>query len=447
MSHLATPETRYARADDGVFLGCQQFGDGPVTVVVVPGEASHLEHLWDFPLQTQWLRRLARFARVVTFDLRGCGLSDRFLGESTDFAARVASDIEAVMDAFGVERAAVYARFHSGPPAVRLAVDHPERVSHLLLDGTYARWRRDTDYPVGMPADACRQMIEVVATNWGNGRTVEYFASALAGDERHRDAFAHYERTATSPGQVRQLMQLWLAQDVRALLPRVTASTLVLHRARDQLVRVGHGRYLAEHVPGACYVEAPEGDHVTVGPGLDALMASVSEFLVGSPERVRVDRALAVVMFVDLVASTELVSRVGDDSWRAILDDFRRIVRREITRFGGREVNTRGDDFLVVHDVPTAAIAAGREIRDAVRELGIDVRAGLHLGEIELQGDDVAGVSVHVAARIQGLATAGQILVSGTVADAVVGSVPGLRDLGEHDLKGLPKAWRVYEVE
>ncbi len=441
------PETQYARASDGAYLAYERFGEGPVTVVVVPGQASNIEHQWDFPIITQWFRRIARFAEVVTFDPRGCGLSDRTVGDVEGFVERCAADIEAVMDAAGLERAALYAQFHSGPPCVRLAVDRPERVSHLVLDGTYARWLRAPDTPDGMTDEVAALFVDMVAQHWGDGRTIEAFAPSLAADERYRDAWAQYERMATSPGHVRSLLERWVSQDVRALLPALRVPTLVLHREHDRLVRVGHGRYLAERVLGARYVEAPDGDHIVTEGGLTDLVGAVAEFLVGDADVVRVDRAVAAVLFVDIASSTERAARIGDHAWRALLDDFRWIVRREVERFGGREVNTRGDDFLVVFDLPTVAIATARAVRAAVADLGLAVRAGIHLGEVELQGDDVAGMTVHIAARIASLAGADQILVSGTVGDAVVGTEIACSDLGEHHLKGIPRTWRVLSVE
>ena len=441
------PETFYAQAGDGAHLAYQRVGDGPVTVVIPPGQASHLEHQWDFPVMTQWLRRVARFAEVLVFDPRGCGMSDRDLGPADDFVGTVAGDILAVMDHAAVERAALYGQFHSGPPCVRVAVDHPDRVTHLVLDGTYARWRADDDYTVGMRPDVVARFVEAVAQHWGDGRTIEFFAPTLAGDPRQREAWAQYERMATSPGQVHRLLDRWVEQDVRDLLDRVEVPTVVLHRTHDQLVPVGHGRYLAERIGGATYREAPTGDHIPVGPGLDDLVGAVAEFVVGRSDAVRVDRALAAVLFVDIASSTEQAARLGDQSWRTLLDDFRWLVRRELQRFGGREINTRGDDFLALFDLPSLAITAARAIRAGVADLGLATRAGIHLGEVELHGDDVAGVTVHVAARIAAMAGADQILVSGTVSDAVVGSELLCTDLGEHPLKGIPRAWRVLAVE
>jgi class 3 adenylate cyclase/alpha-beta hydrolase superfamily lysophospholipase len=442
-----TPETRYARAGDGAYLAYQRFGAGPVTMVVVPGQATHLEHQWDFPVVVHWLRRMARFAEVVTFDARGCGLSDRALGDPEGFVEEFAGDIGAVMDAAGVERAAVYAQFHSTPACIRFAVDHPERVSHLVVDGGYARWRRAPEIPDGMREDVADRFVENVTELWGTGATIDAFAPALAADERQREAWGQYERMASSPGHVHALMDRWTHQDVRDLLGRVAVPTLVLHRAGDQLVRVGHGRYLAEHLPDVRYVEAPGGDHVQTGAALGELLGEVADFVVGTRDAVQPDRTVTTVVFVDIASSTEEVSRMGDLAWRGLLDDFRRIVRREVERFGGREVNTRGDDFLVCFQLPSVAIAAARSIRDAVGDLGLAVRTGIHLGEVELQGDDVAGLTVHVAARVAELAGANQILVSGTVGDAVVGSDVACVDLGEHLLKGIPRTWRVLAVE
>jgi class 3 adenylate cyclase len=316
-----------------------------------------------------------------------------------------------------------------------------------VLDGAYARWRRAPDTPDGMRDEVADRFVERVTEHWGTGATIDAFAPSLAGSEHQREAWAQYERMASSPGHVRAMMQRWTRQDVRSLLGRVTTPTLVLHRTQDRLVRVGHGRYLAAHVPGARYVEAPEGDHVTTDRGLAEMVDEMVEFLLGERGAVQVDRVVAAVLFVDIASTTEAAMRMGDLAWRALLDDFRRIVRREVERLGGREVNTRGDDFLVRFDLPSAAVAAARSIRAAVGDLGLAVRAGLHLGEIELQGDDLAGVTVHVGARIGALARADEILVSGTVVDALVGADLSFRDLGEQQLKGIPRAWRVFSVE
>ncbi|HEY7106141.1 MAG TPA: adenylate/guanylate cyclase domain-containing protein [Acidimicrobiia bacterium] len=442
-----TPRTRYAQAPDGTHLAYQVFGEGKVPLVVAQGQASHLEQQWDFPVQTQFLRRLGQLARVLVFDQRGCGVSDRNLGRDDDWVGQSVGDLVAVMDAAGVERAALYGELHSGPTCIRASVEHPDRIADLLLIGSYARWMRAPDYPAGMPEETTARMVDVVGDNWGTGRTIEFFTPALAGDERQRELFGQFERIATSPGEIRDLTNRWVQQDVRDLLPQVALPTLVLHQRDDPMVAVAHGRYLGEHIPGAHYVELQGTDHLLVGESVDEPLALMSEFLTGTREWVRVDRVLATVLFFDIVGSTEHLARIGDIAWRGLLDDFRRMVRREIERYHGREIDTRGDDFLVVFTSPSGAIAAARAIRDRVLDLGIQLRSGLHLGEIEQQGGDVAGVSVHIGARVQALAEPGQILVSGTVADAVVGSHFRFRDLGERDLKGVPGSWRVHALE
>jgi class 3 adenylate cyclase len=442
-----TPRTRYAHASDGAYLAYQVFGDGEIPLVVAQGQASHVERQWEFPLLTQFLERLGQLATVVVFDQRGCGVSDRDLGDDGDWLGQRASDIVAVMDAAEVERAALYGEFHSGPICVRAAVDRPDRIADLFLMGSYARWMRAQDYPAGMDEDAAADLIDVVTDTWGTGRTIESFAPVLANDERQRELFGQFERTASSPGQIRDLLARWLRQDARDLLPRVSVPTMVLHHRDDPMVSVAHGRYLGEHIPGARYEELPGSQHLLVGELIDEPVSLMAEFLTGSRESVRIDRVLATVLFFDIVGSTERLARVGDQTWRVLLDDFRRRVRREIERFHGREIDTRGDDFLVIFASPSAAIAASRSIRERVRDLGIELRSGLHLGEVEQQHDDVAGVTVHIGARIQALAEPGQILVSSTVADAVVGSQFRFRDLGERQLKGVPGSWRVYEVE
>jgi class 3 adenylate cyclase len=441
------PRTRYAQTVDGTHLAYQVFGDGEVPLVVAQGQASHLEQQWEFPLQTQFLRRLGQLARVVVFDQRGCGVSDRNLGRANDWVGQSADDLIAVMDAAEVEVAALYGEFHSGPTCIRAAVDRPGRIADLLLMGSYARWMRAPDYPAGMPEATTDRMIDLIGDTWGTGRTIEYFTPALATDERQRELFAQFERMSTSPGEVRDLTLRWVGQDVRDLLPQLNLPSLILHQTGDPMVPVAHGRYLGERIPGASYVELPGTDHLLVGESIDEPLALMSEFLTGSRKAVRVDRVLATVLFFDIVGSTEHLARIGDAAWRILLDDFRRIVRREIERYHGREVDTRGDDFLVVFTSPSGALAAARAIRNRVRDLGIDLRSGLHLGEVEEQGDDVAGVTVHIGARVQALAEPGQILVSGTVADAVVGSHIRFDDLGVRELKGVPGSWRVHALD
>jgi class 3 adenylate cyclase len=441
-----TPQTSYAQAADGADLAYQVFGHGEVPLVVAQGQASHLEHQWDFPVQTQFLRRLGQLARVVVFDQRGCGLSDRNLGREEDWVGQSVADLIAVMDAAELPLAVLYGEFHSGPTCIRAAVERSDRIADLLLVGSYARWMRAPDYPAGMPEDVTVRMMDLIRDNWGNGRTIEYFAPALAADERQRDLFGQYERMATSPGQARALTARWVEQDVRDLLARVAVPSLILHYAEDPMVHVGHGRYLADRIPEARYEELPGRNHLLVGESIDEPLALMAEFLTGSREAVRVDRVLATVLFFDIVGSTELLARRGDEAWRAVLDDFRHLVRREIDRHQGREIDTRGDDFLVVFASPSAALAAGRSIRDRVRDLGVELRSGLHLGEVEQLKDDVAGVTVHIGARIQALAEPGQILLSATVADAVVGSQFRFRDLGEYRLRGVPGSWRVHEL-
>jgi len=442
-----TPHTQYAHAADGAHLAYQVFGDGSVPLVVAQGQASHVEHQWAFPLLIQFLQRLGQLATVVVYDQRGCGVSDRNLGDERDWVGQGTTDLLAVMDAAALDRAALYGEFHSGPTCIRAAVEHPDRIADLFLMGSYARWRRAPDYPAGMPDEATAKMLEVVSEAWGTGRTIEFFAPALARDERQRELFGQFERMASSPGQMHDLTVRWVQQDVRDLLSRVSIPTMILHQRGDPMVNVAHGRYLGERIPGARYEELPGNEHLLVGASIDEPVALMSEFLTGSREAVRVDRVLATVLFFDIVGSTERLARVGDQTWRILLDDFRRMVRRELERFEGREIDTRGDDFLAIFTSPSAAIAASRAIRDRVRDLGIELRSGLHLGEIERQHDDVAGVTVHIGARIQALAAPGQILVSSTVADAVVGSQFRFRDLGDRELKGVPRSWRVYELE
>jgi pimeloyl-ACP methyl ester carboxylesterase len=442
---MDAPVTQLTRGG-GVHLAYQVMGAGPVTLLDLPGIVSRLDSMWELPQQAMYWRRLASFSRLVTYDRRGVGDSDPIPTDHELTVEEEVADALVVLDALEIERTAVYTNFLGGPVAIALAALHPERVTHLILFGTYATWTRKPDYPIGMPDDTVERFLEAMEERWGTGSTIDFFVPSLAADEALRAHFARQERAGASPALLVRGMATWWRYDARRFLAEITVPTLVFHPVGDMLVPVAQGRYLAEHIPGASYVELPGDDHVPVGDALERVATVMEEFVTGSVSSRLGERVLAAVAFVDVAHSTEHATRLGDRLWRETLDAFRTLVGRELERHDGREVNTRGDDVLAEFALPAKAIAFATALRDEVRSLGITVRGGIHVGEVERQGDDLAGIAVHVGARIGELAGPDEVLVSQTVHDVVIGSGFGLADRGEHDLKGVPGRWRVYAV-
>jgi pimeloyl-ACP methyl ester carboxylesterase len=438
------PETRYAQSGD-LSIAYQVLGEGPIDVVFVSGFISHQELEWEFEVANP-MHRLIPNARLITFDKRGTGLSERTLGYGG--AEDRMDDIRAVMDAAGSERAAVVGRSEGGPLSILFAATYPERVSALVLWNTYARGVRGPDYPEGLDPVQTKGFIELIGDKWGTGLGVEAFVGAADDDEQRRQ-LARFERNAATPKAAVEILTANVEIDVRTALPAVSAPTLVLHRRHDPVVPFRLGKYAAERIPGARLVELPGAFHTSrADGGDDDAVDLIEEFLIGrrSERPAVIDRVLATVLFVDIVESTQRVAELGDHRWRELLDAFRAALRRELERFRGREVNTRGDDILATFDGPARAISCAQAIGNAARPLGIEVRAGLHTGEVELQGDDIAGIAVHIGARVAALAGAGDVLVTSTVRDLVAGSGIEFTDRGSHELKGVPGEWTILEA-
>jgi len=433
---------RYARSDN-VNIAYQVIGDGPFDLVLVPGFISHLDLDWDEPRSAYFLRRLASFSRLIRFDKRGTGLSDR-PGGLPDLETRM-DDVRAVLDAARSERAVLFGYSEGGPMSVLFAGTYPERTSALVLYGTYAKRRDpDNDYPWA-PTWAERQTYaDETERTWDSDADMSKMSPGA--DEAMSRWWAERARAAASPGAARDLILMNSQIDIRSLLPSIRVPTLVLHRRDDHDSRVEEGQYIAERIPGARFVELLGEDHL---PWVDAdqILDVVEEFLTGVPRAPEPDRVLATVLFTDIVGSTERAGALGDRKWRAVLDGHDRLARDHIDRFRGRQVKTMGDGVLAIFDGPGRAIRCAVALRDGVRSLGLEIRAGLHCGEVELRGDDIGGIAVHIGARVAGMAGAGQVLVSSTVKDLVAGSGISFSDCGEHQLKGVPGAWKVFALE
>jgi pimeloyl-ACP methyl ester carboxylesterase len=444
---MSSPPTRYARSGD-VSIAYQVVGDGPVDLVLVQGFATHLEIQWESPLFQHFFERIASFARLIIFDKRGTGLSDPVPSVPT-LEQRV-DDVRAVMDAAGCERAALFGISEGGPMSVLFAATHPERAAALILYGAMARTTEAPDYPWASPVESLRESVqELLAPYWGvdSDALVELFSPSLVGGPGVAEFNARMERSSASPSMVRQIFEMYLDIDVRDVLPTIHVPTLVLHRRQDRVVNRRAGQDLAGRIPGARYVELEGVDHVPWAGDADAVLGEIEEFLTGTRTAPEPDRVLATVMFTDIVGSTERAAQIGDARWRALLAAHHDAVRREVAHSRGRYVKTLGDGCLATFDGPARAIRCGAAIADGARADGLEVRVGLHTGEMELMGDDVGGIAVHIAARVGALAEPGEVLVSRTVKDLVAGSGIAFGDRGTRQLKGVPDEWRLFRVE
>jgi class 3 adenylate cyclase len=438
------PETRYARSGE-VSIAYQSIGEGEIDLVVAFPFVSHIDLFWESPPLAHFMRRLGSFARMIVFDRRGVGLSDP-LGSVPTLEERM-DDVRAVMDAAGSERAALLGMSEGATMCMLFAATYPERTSALVLWGAMARSTWAEDYPWAPEREAVIEaQKELVGPLWGQGATIDVFSPSLADDPRAREFQARYERQAASPRRVQQLLEVFLETDVREALPLIQAPTLVLHRRHDRAVNVRGARWLAEQIEGSRFVELDGEDHFPWVGDSEAPLAAIEEFLTGVRPAPGPERLLATVLFTDLVDSTRRATELGDRRWRQLLEEHQRLVRERLQRFAGREVKTTGDGFLAVFDGPTRAAECARAIVEDLPALGIEARAGLHTGEVELMGEDVGGIAVHVAARISALADAGTVLSSRTVRDLAVGSSVRFEPVGRHSLKGVAEEWELYRV-
>ena len=433
---MTPPETRYARSGD-VRIAYQVVGSGPLDLVFVPGFVSNIDLSWEMPETEHFLGRLSTFSRLILFDKRGTGLSDRMAGLEDRM-----DDVRAVMDATRTQRAALFGVSEGGAMSLLFAATYPERVSGVVLYGCYAR------HPT-LSAQNIGQHVDLIDQLWGTGEYISarYMPRGLP-DEAARQRFARFERQSASPSAVMAIRRMNREIDARHVLPAIRVPTLVMHRVEDSAVSVELGRYLTANIPGAKYVELPGTDHVPFYERdiTDRIVDEVEEFLTGSRSEPDVDRVLATIMFTDIVDSTRRAAELGDRQWRALLDRHDDAVRQQFARFRGQEVKNLGHGFMATFDGPARAVRCAASICESVRPLGISIRSGLHTGEVELKRDDVAGIAVHIAARVAAEAEAGETVVSSTVRDLVAGSGLRFRDRGIRALKGLPEAVHLYSV-
>jgi class 3 adenylate cyclase len=441
------PTTKFAKlgADR---IGYQVLGRGPVDLVFLTGMSSHIDLRWEEPLNEYFLHRLASFSRLILFDRRGTGVSDRVSSEHLPAWEAWADDMRVVLDTIGSERAAIMALFDGGPVAMLFAATYPERTAALVLAHTAARYVRADDYAAGLPPEVAEQLLRTVAELWGTDAFVSIAAPSRRDDEGFCQRYGRYLRGAARPREAADQLRHLLSGDVRYVLPLVQCPTLVLNRRGYPAVTLDHARYLAEHIRDARLIELPGTDGVLVTEHVDEILDGIEAFLGGLPGGAVPDRVLATVLFTDIVGSTDQAVAMGDRRWKAVLETHDGITREQVARFQGRFIESTGDGALATFDRPGRAIGAARAIQESVRALGIDIRAGLHAGEVEVRegGHRVGGVAVHIAARVLALARPGEVLVSSTVRDLVVGSGIEFRDRDVHDLKGVPGAWRLFAV-
>jgi pimeloyl-ACP methyl ester carboxylesterase len=435
-------EVRYARSGD-VHIAYRVFGDGPRDLVLIPGTLSHAEMYWEFPINQYLLKRFTAFARVIVFDKRGQGLSDR-VGNQT-LEERI-GDVRAVMDAAGSRRATIFGWSEGGPMSLMFSATYPERTSALVVCGSFASIKAE---PWGLSPERWSSFLSALESRWGQGVLVPVNAPSRKDDAAFVQWFGRLERASASPGSITALLRANYEIDVRHVLPAIQAPALILHRVGDKAVPVEAGRYLARHIPGAKYVELPGDDHLLQAYGqdvLDLLIDETEEFITGARSGPEPDRVLVTVMFIDIVGSTERAAAIGDRHWRELLDGYIAEARRQLERFRGREIDAAGDGLFAIFDGPARAIRCACAIRDAVLAFGLEVRTGLHTGECELAGSKASGIAVHTGARIAAAAGPREVLASGTVKDLVAGSGIQFDDRGSHVLKGVPGEWRLFAV-
>ncbi len=438
-------ETRYAKMGD-INVAYRSFGDGPSEIVNVPNWAINIEAIEDIPEMMRFTELMSRVGRFTMFDQPGTGISDPIPLDSLPGLEQWTDSTRAVLDDAGIEKATLFALDGATAPACLFAATFPERTNALILFGSAARVKNDGDYQEGFDPEQLAFLLEAASVAWGTAAMQMVAAPSIDWSELTTKRWSRYERMVLSPNAARAFFQLVFDADVRHVLPAIRVPTLVMHRTGDRFMPVEAGRYVADHIPDARYVELPGDDHYPFTGDVEAVVAEVQEFLTGARPEATADRMLATILFTDIVGSTQVAAARGDTRWRQVLDEHDRVTRAAVRNFNGREVKNVGDGFLATFDGPARAIKAAETIRRSVKGLGIEMRAGLHTGECERRGDDVGGIAVHIGARVAAMAEPGEILVSSTVKDLVIGSGIAFEDRGTHTLKGVPGEWKLYAL-
>jgi pimeloyl-ACP methyl ester carboxylesterase len=441
----APPKTQYTRSGD-LHIAYQVVGEGPLDLVYVPGWVSHVELAWEEPTLARFLRRLASFSRLIMFDKRGTGLSDRVPNDKLPTLEERIDDLRAVMDAVDSERPAIFGFSEGGNLSAFFAATYPERTKALVLFGTFAKRIWSSDYPWAPKPEDRERESETLEREWGELMDLEYYVPSKDGDQPFLRRLATYFRRSASPGAAVALLRMNTQLDIRHILPTIRVPTLVIHRKGDRDANVEEGRWVAKQIPNARFVELSGEDHLPWVGHQDAVIDEVQEFLTGARAIPEPNRVLATVLFTDIVGSTEQAALMGDRAWQELLDSHHALVRKALAQFRGREIKTVGDAFITTFDGPARAMRCACAIRDSVGSIGVEIRAGLHTGEIEITGPDIGGIAVHIAARIMSVAQPGEILVSSTVKDLSVGSGIAFIDRGARVLKGVPDEWRLFMV-
>jgi len=442
------PETRYASAGDGGYVAYQVFGSGPVNLVFVTSYMTNADVMWEEPTIAAYFERLASFARVLCFDKRGTGVSDPVPLASLPTLEEWMDDVPTVMDAVGLDKAALLGDTEGGPMAMMFAATHPQRVSSLVLTNTFARWRRADDYPIGMPEETRAKLVDRYEQHWGvTSEILRLTAPTVADDVRFARWYTRYQRLAMPRGAA-TAMYRWVTElDVRSVLPSIRVPTLVLQRADARHYRPAFGRYLAERIPEASYVELPGADAFPFNAGdFGPLLDEVEEFLTGTRAQPVLNRQLATVMLTDIVGSTRLAAERGDAAWARLVRHHDAVVDEHLHAYRGRQIDHTGDGVLATFDGPARAVTCAARLEEALSARGITIRAGIHTGEVEFDAGRLRGLAVHIAARVMTAAERGGILVSGTVRDLVIGSGIEFADRGMHELRGVPGTWALSEV-
>jgi pimeloyl-ACP methyl ester carboxylesterase len=442
---MEPPETRYVQVD-GLNIAYQVVGEGPFDLLHIPGFVSNVELAWEEPSFAHFLRRLASFSRLILFDKRGTGMSDRLPTDRLPTLEERMDDVLAVLGAVGSERVALFGHSEGGNLSVLFAATHPGQTRALVTAGIFAKRIWSQDYPWAPTAEQRATDIEQVERDWGRTSWLEHLVPSCVGDEAFKRQLASYFRRSASPGAAAALFKMNTQIDVRAVLPAIRVPTLIIHRTGDRDAQVEEGRWIATQIPGARFAELPGDDHIPWVGDADGLLDIAQEFLTGVPASRSIERYLTTLLFTDIVESTRQATLVGDRLWVELLDRHDEMVRRQLTAFRGEEIKMTGDGVLAVFDGPARAIRCACAIQEASASLGLEVRAGVHTGEIERRGDDVGGIGVHIGQRVSALAGAGEVVVSRTVVDLVAGSGIEFDDRGEHELKGVQGIWQLFTV-